>query len=96
MIYAGYTHHVPGFLLPLWKRIFCRRHWHAWDEVATAGERYFSCDACGEVEQLRAEGSYAKHGKIRLFVPLIGRHKGKKGNSSVKLIILEPGMVGTL
>ncbi len=45
--YLFITHKIPMWLLPLWKLIFCKRGWHAWDEVVAIGEHYLSCDACG-------------------------------------------------
>lgn len=48
--YYGLTHKIPTWLLLLWKKVFCRVGWHAFDEVL--GEQfekdphYLSCDAC--------------------------------------------------
>jgi hypothetical protein len=47
--YKGYTY--PKFLQNklcwyLWKRIFCKRGWHLWDEVSSLDEHYLYCDAC--------------------------------------------------
>jgi len=58
--YQGFTHCVPSWLLPLWRRIFCRRDWHAWDEVLSDDRHYLGCDACGrhvdiQVAALRAD-----------------------------------------
>ena len=44
--YKGYTHKLPLILLPLWKKIFCKRDWHLWDEVWTFDKHYLHCDAC--------------------------------------------------
>ena len=45
--YCGFTHLVPMWLLPLWRKLFCRVGWHAWDEVASLESHYLYCDACG-------------------------------------------------
>lgn len=45
--FHGITHLVPPFLLRPWRRLFCRRGWHAFDEVGLIDEHYLSCDACG-------------------------------------------------
>jgi hypothetical protein len=42
----GITHHVPYRLLPLWRRLLCKRGWHAWDEVQARTHHYLYCDAC--------------------------------------------------
>lgn len=51
------THYVPAFLLPLWRILFCRHNWHAWDEVYSAGDygidHHLVCDACGKVLPLK-------------------------------------------
>lgn len=51
--YHGYTHFVHPAFLALWKLIFCRLGWHAWDEVAQCEAsgfyNYLVCDACQEV-----------------------------------------------
>ncbi len=45
-------HTYPGFLEPrpirwLWKKIWCPRGWHLWDEVSNSdGDHYLHCDAC--------------------------------------------------
>lgn len=49
MKYYGYTHKVPMWLLPVWKKLCCRVDWHAWDEVSSVDEHYLVCDACDEV-----------------------------------------------
>lgn len=46
MNYYDFTHYVPMWLLWLWKRIFCKRGWHAWDEVWSVERHYLVCDAC--------------------------------------------------
>jgi len=46
MDYHGITHPCPGWLLPLWRRVFCRRNIHAFDEVGCTEGGYLSCDAC--------------------------------------------------
>jgi len=32
----------------VWRKLFCPRGWHLWDEVSTPDESYLFCDACGE------------------------------------------------
>jgi hypothetical protein len=34
------------FVQSLWKRIFCPRGWHLWDEHANAEQHDLFCDAC--------------------------------------------------
>ena len=46
--YYSYSYCFPQFLLPLWKLIFCKRGWHAWDEVYSSVDHYLYCDACAE------------------------------------------------
>ena len=47
MKYAGLTHALPMWLLPLWKRIMCRRSCHVFDEVENSeGQHFLVCDAC--------------------------------------------------
>ena len=46
MNYYDFTHYVPMWLLWLWKRVFCKRGWHAWDEVWSVERHYLVCDAC--------------------------------------------------
>ena len=45
--YHGITHAVPSWLLPIWKKSFCRKNIHAFDEVGGQDMNYLSCDACG-------------------------------------------------
>ena len=45
--YHGITHPVPGWLLNLWRLIFCRRNCHAFDETSSDTMNYLHCDACG-------------------------------------------------
>ena len=63
--YQMITHLIPMWLLPLWKRIFCPRGWHAWDEVCSVTRNpkgvicrlhYLSCDACGDAEPMSHDG----------------------------------------
>lgn len=30
----------------IWKRVFCSRGWHLFDEVGSGDEHYLWCDAC--------------------------------------------------
>ena len=46
MKYIGYTYFIPALFLPLWRKVFCCRHWHLWDEILS-DEHYLYCDACG-------------------------------------------------
>ena len=48
-VYHGITHHIPMWLLGLWRRVCCQRGWHAFDEVMTLERHYLYCDACGLV-----------------------------------------------
>lgn len=51
--YRGMSY--PGILLRfdwqqrLWKRLFCSREIHLFDEVWSTGEHYLSCDSCALV-----------------------------------------------
>ncbi len=45
--YVGMTHAVPMWMLPLWRRVMCRRGVHCFDEVASYDDHDLSCDACG-------------------------------------------------
>ena len=51
--YEGITHVVPYRLLPLWRKVFCVRNVHAFDEVAGGGH-YLVCDACQLVVHIAA------------------------------------------
>ncbi len=53
--YRGITHFVPLFVLPLWKKCFCKKGWHLFDEVATCNSNYLSCDACEIVVNIKTE-----------------------------------------
>lgn len=44
--WEGSTHKVPMFLLGVWRRVFCKRGWHCFDEVWAPPDHYLSCDAC--------------------------------------------------
>ena len=46
--YIGYTHLIPcnKIILLIWKKIFCKRGWHLWDEVSSVDDHYLYCDAC--------------------------------------------------
>ena len=47
MKYYGLTHALPLWLLPLWKRIMCRKNIHVFDEMENSdGEHLLVCDAC--------------------------------------------------
>lgn len=55
--YYGFTY--PRFLQGglaqwLWRKVFCPRRCHLWDEVGSI-EHYLSCDACGEVLPISAQ-----------------------------------------
>lgn len=56
--YRGITHAVPRWLLFVWKRLFCRMEWHAFDEVASVDRHYLSCDACGLVVDIKGINSF--------------------------------------
>ncbi len=44
----GMTHTVPMWALRFWKRIFCPRGVHCFDQVFVPPDtHYLSCDACG-------------------------------------------------
>ena len=52
--YFGVTHAVPMWALPLWRRIFCRKNMHVFDEVVSSGdEHYLVCDACELVIEIK-------------------------------------------
>lgn len=43
----------------LWRKVFCRRGWHLWDEVWSLTDHYMSCDACElyvGISKIRTEG----------------------------------------
>ena len=42
------THCIPMWMLPIWKKVFCPRGWHLFDEVASLGRHELYCDACGK------------------------------------------------
>jgi len=46
--YHGLTYCLPQWILPIWKHLFCWRHWHLFDETSSIenGHRLY-CDACG-------------------------------------------------
>jgi len=47
--YFGISHFVPLFLLPLWRKLLCKKGYHVWDEVWSTGNdsgHYLVCDAC--------------------------------------------------
>ena len=49
MDYRGITYFPvldSRFVQWIWKRLFCRREWHLFDEVL-GFEHYLYCDACG-------------------------------------------------
>ena len=46
--YYGITHLVPIYLLPIWKKVFCKLNWHLFDEVTTFDRHELYCDACGK------------------------------------------------
>ena len=55
VVYHGYSYCFPSFLAPIWKRLFCKRGWHLWDEqipMFQAHQRMI-CDACGECVKIR-------------------------------------------
>lgn len=56
--YRGYTHPVPMWALGLWKRLFCSRDMHAFDEVADAYNNYLSCDGCGLTVFIDVDGEW--------------------------------------
>lgn len=64
MITLTITHKVPLRLLPLWRRVFCRRGWHAFDEVATPDEHHLCCDACDLMVAVAGiDRTYCREGK---------------------------------
>lgn len=40
------THLIPMWALSTWKKLFCKKNWHLFDEVISGDENYLSCDAC--------------------------------------------------
>jgi hypothetical protein len=59
--YHGVTHCVPLALLPVWKRVLCRREIHAFDEVYSCGEHRLVCDACGLIVNIASiDTTYVK------------------------------------
>lgn len=55
----GITYHLPRFLLPLWRWIFCWRGWHLFDEEWTGDEHDLCCDACELIVHIaKIETSY--------------------------------------
>ena len=82
MIYKGYTYCFPRFLLPIWKRLFCNRGWHAWDEVSSINHSpYFFCDACGieTREEYTAHELDAAHNLLAVMHGDGGHHTSKVG-----------------
>ena len=43
--YRGMTH--PEKNLKIWKKKYCSKEMHLFDEVWSEGEHYLYCDACG-------------------------------------------------
>lgn len=52
--YMGMTHFVPFRLLYLWKRFFCKRNIHAFDEVESLEGHYLVCDACQLIVNIKS------------------------------------------
>jgi len=58
MPYHGYTYiglldnRLSRFL---WRKVFCVRGWHLWDESLGDARHYLSCDACGVAVALGVE-----------------------------------------
>jgi len=54
-IFYGYGHCLPEFLCPLWRRIFCNRGWHLWNEqfARFRADQRMCCEACGESVKIR-------------------------------------------
>ncbi len=53
-MYYGFTHGFAPFVrfeffLKIWRRVFCRKGIHLWDEVESNTEHYMSCDACEKI-----------------------------------------------
>lgn len=53
--WRGYTYWPfwPSWMLPVWKKMFCRIGFHLWDEVLSDYHHLY-CDACG-IEELLSE-----------------------------------------
>ena len=54
-VHHGYTHLMPKFLFPMWRRTFCKHGWHLWDEWISVfqSQQRMTCDACGDVVKIR-------------------------------------------
>ena len=55
LYYRGYSY--PGildncFVHWIWKRLFCTRGWHLWDECKCYKEHYLYCDCCDETVEI--------------------------------------------
>lgn len=59
MKYLGITYRLPANRITwwLWRRIFCPRGWHLFDEVSSVEWHYLGCDACGLAVQVADEDS---------------------------------------
>ena len=44
---TGFRNEWPDLFYRLWKKIFCKRGLHLFDEVTSLDEHYLYCDACG-------------------------------------------------
>lgn len=64
----GITHVVPYRLLPLWRKVFCVRNVHAFDEVAGGGH-YLVCDACQLVVHIAAVDHHHVDGAAGASLP---------------------------
>jgi len=59
--WRGFTH--PSLLSTpivrlIWRKLFCKRGWHLWDEVLSLEDHYLSCDACDSTVRLRGGNPY--------------------------------------
>lgn len=39
----------------IWKKAFCYRQWHLWDEYIIGNQHYLHCDACGKEIRFKEE-----------------------------------------
>jgi len=90
--YQGLTY--PHFLswkliFKLWKKIFCRKNIHLFDEVKTLDEHRLSCDACGlsvHIAYIETEEEGSERAKNGLYVDTVAFEKSEKDSKYEKVL----------
>ena len=83
MNYHGltYPHFLSGKLIQkLWKKIFCRKDVHLFDEVKTLEEHRLSCDACGlsvHIAYIETEEQGSERSKNELYIDTMAFEKSE-------------------